>query len=133
MGGRGASYGGRRGRAPRGYRTVGKAHGIPIIKSSDPKGKILPTPANPNSKYLGMNKRGEIKQLRVYDKQGKVKMDIDWQHPFEGHRDGTVHQHTWHRGKRSLEHSPLTKSEISKFKKAIEEASGRKDLIWEWK
>ena len=80
-----------------------------------------------------MNKRGEIKQLRVYDKQGKVKMDIDWQHPFEGHRDGTVHQHTWHRGKRSLEHSPLTKSEISKFKKAIEKATGRKDLIWEWK
>ena len=133
MGGRGASYSGSRGRAPRGYRTVGKSHGIPIIKSHLPKGKILPTEAKPNSRYLGMNKRGEIKQLRVYDKQGKVKMDIDWQHPFEGHRDGTVHQHTWHRGKRSLEHSPLTKSEISKFKKAIEEASGRKDLIWEWK
>ena len=63
----------------------------------------------------------------------KVKMDIDWQHSFEGHRDGTVHQHTWHRGKRSLEHSPLIKSEIFKFKKAIEETSGRKDLIWEWK
>ena len=107
MGGRGTSHGGRRGRAPRGYRTVGKAHSIPIIKSSDPKGKILPTTAKPNSQYLGMNKRGEIKQLRVYDKQGKVKMDIDWQHPFKGHRDGTVHQHTWHGGKRSLGHSPV--------------------------
>ena len=33
MGGRGASSGGRSGRAPRGYRTIGKAHRIPIIKS----------------------------------------------------------------------------------------------------
>ena len=133
MGGRGASYGGRRGRAPRGYRTVGKSHGIPIIKSHLPKGKILPTEAKPNSRYLGMNKRGEIKQLRVYDKQGKVKMDIDWQHPFEGHPVGTVHSHKWKGSNRTLGHSPLTRSEISKFKKAIEKATGRKDLIWEWK
>ena len=115
MGGRGASYGGRRGRAPRGYRTVGKAHSIPIIKSSDPKGKILPTTAKPNSQYLGMNKRGEIKQLRVYDKQGKVKMDIDWQHSFDGHPVGTVHSHKWKGSNRTLGHSPLTRSEISKF------------------
>ena len=133
MGGRGASSGGRSGRAPRGYRTVGKYHGIPIIKSHLPKGKILPTEAKPDSRYLGMNKRGEIKQLRVYDKQGKVKMDIDWQHPFQGHRDGTVHRHIWVGGKRSLLHSPLTKSEILRYKKAIEKATGRKDLIWEWK
>ena len=133
MGGRGASYSGRSGRAPRGYRTVGKAHSIPIIKSSDPKGKILPTTAKPNSQYLGMNKRGEIKQLRVYDKQGKVKMDIDWQHSFDGHPVGTVHSHKWKDSNRTLGHSPLTRSEISKFKKAIEEATGRKDLIWECK
>ncbi len=133
MGGRGASSGGRSGRAPRGYRTVGKSHGIPIIKSHLHKGKILPTEAKPNSRYLGMNKRGEIKQLRVYDKQGKVKMDIDWQHSFDGHSVGTVHVHRWNGRERTLEHSPLSKSEISKYRKAIEEATGRKDLIWEWK
>ena len=61
-----------------------------------------------------MNKRGEIKQLRVYDKQGKVKMDIDWQHPFEGHPVGTVHSHKWKGSNRTLGHSPLTRSEIYK-------------------
>ena len=84
MGGRGASSGGRRGRAPRGYRTVGKVHGIAVIKSSDSRGKILPTTASPDSQYLGMNKHGKIKQLRSYDKNGCVKQDIDWGHPFDG-------------------------------------------------
>ena len=72
MGGRGASSGGRSGRAPRGYRTVGKAHGIPIIKSHSSKGKILPTKAKSNAKYLGKTQYGTVKQLRVYDKNGNV-------------------------------------------------------------
>ena len=130
MGGRGASSGGRRGRAPRGYRTVGKARGISVIKCSDPKGQILPLKAKANSRYMGMNQRGEVKQLRIYDKYGRAKKDIDWQHAFEGHREGTVHCHEWSGQNRSLKHSPPTGSDISKYKKAIEKASGRKDLIW---
>ena len=133
MGGRGASYSGRSGRAPRGYRTVGKAHSIPIIKSSDPNGKILPTTAKPNSQYLGMNRKGVVKQLRIYDKNGKVKRDIDWGHIFNKHPKGTVHCHKWEKGSREKTHSLLTKSEVLKYKKAIEKATGRKDLIWEWK
>lgn len=84
MGGRGASSGGRRGRAPRGYRTVGKVHGITVIKSPDSRGKILPVTSRPNSQYLDMNKYGKIKQLRSYDKDGRVKQDIDWGHSFDG-------------------------------------------------
>ena len=133
MGGRGASYGGRRGRAPRGYRTVGKAHGIPIIKSSDPKGKILPTTAKPNSQYLGKTQYGTVKQLRVYDKNGNVKKDIDWGHPFDKHPKEAVHCHKWQNGEREKAHSPLSKSDIVKYKNAIEKATGRKDLIWELK
>ena len=132
MGGRGASYGGKRGRAPRGYRTVGKVHGIAVIKCSDPQGNILPRLANPNSRYFGMNKKGNIKQLRLYDKKGDVKKDIDWQHSFDGNRNGTVHSHKWENGERQKEHYPLTKSEMEKYRKAIEKATGRKDLIWEW-
>ena len=65
-----------------------------------------------------MNIVTEIRnRITQYIETSLIDQDIDWQHPFAGHRDGTVHQHTWHRGKRSLEHSPLTKSEISKFKK----------------
>ena len=132
MGGRGASSGGRGGLAPRGYRTVGKVRGISIIKCSDPKGKILPSNAKPNSRYFGMNKRGAVKQLRLYDGKGNVRKDIDWQHSFDGHREGTVHGHQWNGKVRSLEHSPLTEAEILKYKKAIENATGRKDLIWVW-
>ena len=132
MGGRGANSGGKYGRAPRGYRTVGKVHGIPVIKSIDSGGKILPIAAKPNSQYLGMNKFGTVKQLRVYDENGNVRKDIDWSHPFEGHRSGTVHCHEWHGLSRTMTHSRLTKSEISKYREAIEEASGRKDLIWTW-
>ena len=132
MGGRGSSSGGRSGRAPRGYRTVARFHGIPVIKSSDPHGNILPRHAKPNSQYLGMNKKGNVKQLRIYDKNGNAKKDIDWQHPFDGHREGSVHCHKWTKNEREKKHSPLTKSEISKYKEAIEKASGRKDLIWEW-
>ena len=132
MGGRGSSSGGRSGRAPIGYRTVAKVHGIPVIRNSNTNGKILPKTAKPNSQYLGMNKDGNVKQLRIYDKNGNAKKDIDWQHPFDGHREGTVHCHKWNGSERSLEHSPLPKSEISKYKKTIEKASGRKDLIWEW-
>jgi len=131
MGGRGASSGGRRGRAPRGYRTVGKVHGISVIR--DPvRGSGLPTKAKTRAVYFGTNKTGRIIQLRVYGKDGFVKKDIDWAHSFGGHRNGTVHWHKWRGGKREKSHNPLTKSDISKYKKVIEEASGRKDLIWEW-
>ena len=132
MGGRGSSSGGRSGRAPRGYRTVARFHGISVIKSSDPQNNILPRHARPNSQFLGMSKKGDVKQLRIYDENGNAKKDIDWQHSFDGHSEGSVHCHEWNGPKRSLEHSPLTKSEVSKYKKAIEKASGRKDLIWEW-
>ena len=132
MGGRGASSGGRRGRAPRGYRTVGKVRGISIIKHSVADGKVLPTKAKPNSRYFGMNKRGAVKQLRLYDGKGNVRKDIDWGHPFEGHPQGTVHSHKWNGLNRSLEHSPLTKAELLKYKKAIEKVTGRRDLKWVW-
>ena len=52
MGGRGASSGGRSGRAPRGYRTVGKIRGIPVIRNIIKKSG-LPTRAPANSVYLG--------------------------------------------------------------------------------
>ena len=39
----------------------------------------------------------------------------------------------WEKGSREKTHSLLTKSEVLKYKKAIEKATGRKDLIWEWK
>ena len=106
MGGRGASSGGRRGRAPHGYKTVRKVHGISVIKCSDPQGNILPRRAKANSLYLGMNNRGIVKQLRVYDKKGNVKKDIDWQHAFDGHPVGTVHIHRWKNGEREKNTRP---------------------------
>ena len=48
MGGRGASYGGRSGRAPRGYRTVGKVRGISVIRDNV-KNKGLPPQAGSKS------------------------------------------------------------------------------------
>ena len=131
MGGRGASSGGRRGRAPRGYRTVRTVHGIPVIQQPIRKSG-LPTKARANAMYFGTNSIGGIIQLRVYGKSGCVEKDIDWAHSFDGHRNGTVHWHKWINGERERSHNPLTKLDISKYKRVIEEASGRKDLIWEW-
>ena len=79
-----------------------------------------------------MNKHGKIKQLRSYDKNGRVKQDIDWGHSFDGRSEKNVHSHKWKNGERDKTHRPLTKSEISKYKEVIEKATGRKDLIWEW-
>ncbi len=132
MGGRGASSGGRSGRAPSGYRRVGKVYGVVVLRSSDTRVKILPTAASPNSQYLGMNKHGKIKQLRSYDNNGRVKQDIDCGHSFDGRSERTVHSHKWKNGERDKTHRPLTKSEILKYKEVIEKATGRKDLIWEW-
>ena len=49
------------------------------------------------------------------------------------HTLGTVHSHKWKNGKRENEHFPLSQADKKKYKNAIEEATGRKDLIWEWK
>ena len=131
MGGRGASSGGRRGRAPQGYRTVGKIRGISVIR--DPvRGSGLPTKARGKTAYFGTNSIGKIVRLRLYGRNGLVKKDIDWTHSFDGHRGGTVHCHEWKNNERAKNHAPLSPSEVTKYKKAIEEASGRKDLIWEW-
>ena len=131
MGGRGTSSGGRSGRAPRGYRTVGKVRGISVIRDNV-KNKGLPPQAGSKSIHWGTDKTGKINQLRFYDKNGYAQKDFDWSHPFKGHKSGTVHRHIWKDGRRSLNHESLTKSEILKYQKAIEEATGRKDLIWEW-
>ena len=131
MGGRGASYGGRSGRAPRGYRTVGKIRGISIVRNTIKKSG-LPTRAPANSVYFGTNSIGKIVQLRFYGKDGQVIKDIDWVHSFAGHRNGTVHWHKWKNNKREEGHYPLSKSDIKKYKDIIETATEKKDFIWEW-
>jgi len=132
MGGRGARSGGRSGRAPNGYRTIGKIGSIKIIRNNT-TGKGLPRKAaSGNAKYFGTDSAGNVNQLGLYGKSKGKKKDIDWSHPFEGHPRGTVHAHTWKNGERSTDHVPLTKSEIKKYKETIEKATGRTDLKWEW-
>lgn len=132
MGGRGASSGGRSGRAPKGYRTVGRMGGIKVIRNRL-TGKGLPRESSTaNANYMGTDSAGKVNQLRLYDNKRKVKKDIDWTHSFEGKPSGTVHSHTWKNGVRSQEHKPLTPSEIKKYKPIIEKATGKDDLKWEW-
>ena len=84
-------------------------------------------------RYYYAAKKGDVKELRIYDKNGNAQKDIHWQHSFDGHPLGTVHSHKWKNGKRENEHFPLSQADKKKYKNAIEEATGRKDLIWEWK
>ena len=73
MGGRGASSGGRRGRAPVGYRTTGFSSGIRIVRNIK-TGKGLPRKSfRPNEKYFGTDSSGKIIQLRVFDKNKNAK------------------------------------------------------------
>lgn len=132
MGGRGSSSGGKGGRAPSGYKTTGKVGSVKIIRDTA-SGKGLPNKsAQKNAKYLGTNSSGKVTQLRIYDKNKNARKDIDWGHGFDGNAPGTVHSHLWKNGNRLDPHNRLTKSEIKRYKKLIEEATGRSDLKWEW-
>ena len=104
MGGRGANSGGKHGRAPAGYRTAGFVGGIRVVRNIK-TGKGLPIKSfRPNEKYFGTDSSGGIIQLRIFDKNQNVKMDIDWSHSFKGHPSGTVHYHIWENGNRLREH-----------------------------
>ena len=130
MGGRGASSGGRRGRAPVGYRTTGFSSGIRIVRNIKTDKGLPRKSFRPNEKYFGTDSSGKIIQLRVFDKNKNAKMDIEWSHSFEGHPAGTVHYHVWKNGIRSKEHNKLPVKDVIKYKDLIEKASQRDDLKW---
>ena len=129
MGGRGASSGGRSGRAPNGYRTIGKVGSVKVIRNNR-TGKGLPPKAQPGRTYFGTDGSGKVNQMRTYDKFSNAKKDYDWGHIFNGNPANTVHSHSWKNGVRSTEHTRLTPSEIKRIRSQIEKSTGRKDFIW---
>ncbi len=135
MGGRGASSRGAS-RAPNGYRTVGRAGGIKVIRSSRPDATTgLPIKAQSGARYLGTDRKGRINQLRIYDKHGNVQKDIDWGHGFKedgkSYPPGTVHTHEWGNGVRGEKHRLLTSGEIKKFRPSIEKATKGETIKWQ--
>jgi len=135
MGGRGARSGGRSGRAPNGYRTIGKIGSIKIIRNNT-TGKGLPTKAHTkNAKYFGTDGSGKINQMRIFDKHGNPKQDIDWTHNFringKSYPKGTIHFHSWKNGRRIDDHKLPTPQQKRKYKSIIDRMNQGEQIKWE--
>lgn len=75
MGGRGTFAVGKT--VPYTYETIGKIHGIKILKGINGK-HGLPEEAHSSSAYISLYPNGNTKQLRVYNKNLTAKIDVEY-------------------------------------------------------
>ena len=53
----------------------------------------LPALGPPGGRLEKRNAKGEVIQLRFYDRQGRAEIDIDYDHDHDG--SGSPHAHDW--------------------------------------
>lgn len=119
MGGRG-SYLQKGGFKVQDYKVVDIIAGIKVLSKRNDKNKStnLPTMSNtPGTMYMSKNKRGYIKQLRIYGNDRRAKIDIDFDHKHKGMQP---HIH-FYKGGRENNVRELTKKDIKKYGKILKE------------
>ena len=104
---------------PKGWHSTGFLYGVPILRPNNPN-QSLSLPRNsevPEVSYLLYGKNGVFKQMRIFGKDNKPKMDIDY-HMKDG--EMSLHKHLYKDGVRQKEHIDLTASEYDHYKKFLE-------------
>ena len=61
------------------YQEIGKIEGVKVLRFTLTGSQKLPERANTSSAYIGVDKRGNVKQLRVFEKRFPA-LDIDFGH-----------------------------------------------------
>lgn len=72
-----------------------RTQGKPYKNHSTVTGRNLPTTSKPNSSVDLYDEKGTLKQRRYYDKNGRVKEDIDYEHSNGDNSHEFPHRHTW--------------------------------------
>jgi hypothetical protein len=102
------------------YKTVDRIAGIKVLESIEKRGKLPEISNTPNTSYILLTPKGELKQLRTYDYSRHPKLDIDFDHP---HNKIKPHIHFY--GNREKDFRALTAKEKKKYKRILEEADVR--------
>ena len=58
------------------YQEIGKIEGVKVLRDPTAQKQSLPQRANTSSAYVGVDSRGNVKQLRVFEKRLPA-IDID--------------------------------------------------------
>lgn len=119
MGGRGTFASGKETRYT--YETVGMIEGVKVLQKLDKKASGgLPEEAHLSSAYIMLNKNGDFRMYREYDKNHYLKFEIAY-HPekdIDLSRKPVLHVHEYKPNDFSNRKArPLTKEEYNKYKK----------------
>ena len=102
------------------YHEIGKIEGVKVLRFTLTGSQKLPERANTSSAYIGVDKRGNVKQLRVFEKRFPA-LDIDFGHSHHhGLAKDDFHVHDYSNGNRSAVSRALTSAEWARWGKIIE-------------
>ncbi|MBP3529662.1 MAG: hypothetical protein J6K25_00570 [Thermoguttaceae bacterium] len=108
------------------YQEIGQIEDVKILRDPTKSQQSLPQRANTSSAYAGVDSRGVVKQLRVFEKRLPA-IDIDFGH---SHRHGLskddFHVHEYPNGERSNVSRALTSAEWSRWRPVIAEILRRR-------
>ncbi len=104
------------------YQEIGKIEGMKVLRNPTAKKQSLPQRANTSSAYVGVDSRGAVKQLRVFEKRFPA-LDIDFGH---SHHRGLSKVHEYLNGERSNVSRALTSTEWIRWRPVIAEILRRR-------
>ena len=108
------------------YQEIGQIEDVKVLRDPTKSQQSLPERANTSSAYVGVDSRGNVKQLRVFEKR-LPSIDIDFGY---SHRRGLAkedfHVHEYSNGERSAVSRALTSAEWSRWRPVIAEILRRR-------
>lgn len=104
------------------YKTVAIIEGVKVLQSIVKGGHgKLPEESHSSDKYLLVNKNGEFQRMRIYNKQHKAIMDIDYHKERQLGNSKTFHVHEFDKpgieNRKNTKPRLLTKKEYKKYNK----------------
>ena len=118
MGGRGA-YDPRGGFTKQDYHHNRRVGRIKVVEKIN-GGSGLPQYSNTrNTRYWGVDKNGNINQLRIFRNRQAV-IDIDFPHSNAKGVAAKIHAHLWVNGERQDEHRKLSVASEKRYKKLLD-------------
>ena len=108
------------------YQEIGQIEDVKVLRFTLTGSQKLPERANTSSAYIGVDKRGNVKQLRVFEKRFPA-LDIDFGHSHHcGLAKDDFHVHDYSNGNRSAVSRALTSAEWSRWRPVIAEILRRR-------
>ena len=108
------------------YQEIGQIEDMKILCDPTKSQQSLPQRANASSAYVGVDSRGAVKQLRVFEKRFPA-LDIDFGHSHHrGLSKDEFHVHEYLNGERSNVSRALTSAEGIRWRPVIAEILRRR-------